>query len=197
MEREQTRLIVIIVLIFIGILVFDRLGIFNGFQEYWSAPGHMFQILFAFVLILGAVVYLLSQKKPMGKEPQDFLHVFELWHKYTPSGRRIALPMNQIDWSRINKKLYNDKLVIIGKFPFGSEKTPEWRDVMIVLDPFMESVSETHTNEIYFGEIESIKIREKIKKGEAQLSPIEKLAMTEVEKEKIKEKVEETKEELE
>jgi len=195
MEREQTRLIVIIMLIFVGVLISDRLGIFVRMQDYWS--GHMIEILLFFVLLVGAIVFMLSQKKPIGKEPQDFLHVFELWHKHTPSGRRIALPVNQIDWSRITKKLYNDKLVIIGKFPFGSEKTPEWRDVMIVLDPYMESVSETHTNEIYFGEIESIKVREKIKKGEAQLSPIEKLAMTEVEKEKIKEKVEETKEELE
>lgn len=197
MEREQTRLIVIIVLIFLGILVFDRLGIFNGFQEYWSAPGHMFQILFAFVLILGAVVWLLSQKKPIGKEPQDFLHVFELWHKHTPSGRRIALPVNQIDWSRISKTLYPDKLVLMGKLPFGSERNPEWRDTLIMLDPYMETVSETHTNEIYFGELLIPKARDKIKKGEVPLSPVEQLAMKEFEKGRIEKEVEEKKEEME
>lgn len=197
MEREQTRLIVIIVLVFIGILVFDRLGFFVRLQEYWSAPGHMFQILLAFVLILGAVVVYLSRKKPTGKQPQDFLHVFELWHKYTPSGKRIALPTQQIDWSTITKTLYSDKLLFYGKFPFGSAARPEWRDTLIILDPYMETVSETHTNEIYFGEVESRKIREKVKKGEVPLSPIEQLAMKEVEKEKIKEKVEETKEEIE
>lgn len=197
MEREQTRLIVIIALIFIGILVFDRLGIFNGFQEYWSAPGHMFQILFAFVLILGAVVWLLSQKKPIGKEPQDFRHVFELWYKYTPSGKKIAIPLDQIDWSRITKTLYPDKLVLMGKFPFGSEENPEWKDTLIMLDPYMEEVSEKHTNEIYFGEIESRKIREKIKKGDVPLNPIEQLAMKEFEKGRIEKEVEEKKEEME
>lgn len=197
MEREQTRLIVIIVLVLIGILVFDRLGIFNGLQEYWSTPGHMFQILLAFVLILGAVVYWLSKKKPTGKEPQDFRHVFELWYKHTPSGRKLAIPLNQIDWSKITKTLYPDKLIFYGKFPFGSEKNPEWRDTLLILDPYMETVSEKHTNEIYFGELEPKKAREKIKKGEVPLTVYEQLAMKELEKEKIKEKVEEEKEAME
>jgi len=191
MDRQQLRFITLVGMGVVLILILDRFGVFAG-EFTISLP----QIAILAAVILG-IAYLLFKRKPAEKQPLDSLYCFSLWLKNTPSGRKVTVPLSQIDWSRITRTLYPYKWEYRGSLPFGSSASPEWRDFLLMLDPYMDKADERHTNEIYFGEDEPRKIREKVRKGETPLTPVEQLAMKEVEKEKIKEQVEETKEGLE
>lgn len=200
MEREQTRFIVLIALIFITLIILNALGVFTPFLDYWAA--HPFEILLLFVVLLGIIYYILSQRKPNGKEPYDFRYVFELWRNKTESGKKSEIILDSINWRKINKTLYSDKHILIlqGLFPIESCASKVWRELLIVLDPYISAEqirSEKDTNEVYSGEFQPRKIYEKWKKGDVQLNLYERLAMKEIEKEKIEEGVKETKEEME